>query len=528
MMNTAPIGTTMNRYIRKSGFALGIVVAMIHVAPRDSAAQDLEPATPSVTQEATQDDQPRLPDGRIDYLEILNRKLSEGVTAENNALVLLLEALGPSVLEGMNEQDYLNRLELDAFPSGRKVLDSPRGLGPDNPDGFDVLSRAWTSDDCPEWAEWLDNNREALAIVTEATRRDRFYQPLLLGEPGDSPSYRVLSALLPLSQECRVLARIITSRALLHAGNKETDAAIEDLKSVRRLASLMSRPLTPIEVLVAIAVDSIAGDAELRLLETGQMSAEQIDDYRKFLAKHPLATDLANCIETGEKSMFLDVVQCVRLDGIGSLRQILGESSDGEGSPFQGFLENAFRSAAIDWDAVTEAASIYSEMAEYAREPMDHIRLERMDEMENRFALIEAEATGKLLLGSLFLSRKSRGKVLGNILISILGPSLNLFATAEIRGRMQRDLTDVAMALEMYRLKHGAFPEELEKLAPNFLDPVPVDRFTGGKLFYKPEAGGYRLYSVGRNRNDDGGATFGERDRTDDIRIEIKLAGHDE
>jgi hypothetical protein len=148
--------------------------------------------------------------------------------------------------------------------------------------------------------------------------------------------------------------------------------------------------------------------------------------------------------------------------------------------------------------------------------------------MENRFAEIEAEATGKLGIGSLFLSRKSRSKVLGNILISMLGPALNSLATADIRARMQRDMIDVAMALEIYRLKHGAFPEELEKLAPEFLDPVPVDRFTGGKLFYKPEAGGYRLYSAGRNRKDDGGASYGEGDRTDDIRIEIRLAGNGE
>ena len=45
---------------------------------------------------------------------------------------------------------------------------------------------------------------------------------------------------------------------------------------------------------------------------------------------------------------------------------------------------------------------------------------------------------------------------------------------------------------------------------------IPLHRFTGGALVYRPTADGYLLYSVGINEKDDGGRTAEEQAGCDD------------
>ncbi len=62
-----------------------------------------------------------------------------------------------------------------------------------------------------------------------------------------------------------------------------------------------------------------------------------------------------------------------------------------------------------------------------------------------------------------------------------------------------------AVAAERYRLEHGAWPESLDRLAPELLTEVPADPFDGRPLRYRRFAEGVVIYSVGENGKDDGG-----------------------
>ena len=62
----------------------------------------------------------------------------------------------------------------------------------------------------------------------------------------------------------------------------------------------------------------------------------------------------------------------------------------------------------------------------------------------------------------------------------------------------------VAVAIERYRLSTGGIPASLGELAPSFIPELPSDPFTGQSLLYKPTDRSYSVYSVGRNRTDDG------------------------
>lgn len=68
------------------------------------------------------------------------------------------------------------------------------------------------------------------------------------------------------------------------------------------------------------------------------------------------------------------------------------------------------------------------------------------------------------------------------------------------------DLARVACALESYRLAHGAHPESLGKLVPEFISQVPHDIIGGQPLHYRRTTKDrFVLYSVGWDNTDDGG-----------------------
>ena len=64
-----------------------------------------------------------------------------------------------------------------------------------------------------------------------------------------------------------------------------------------------------------------------------------------------------------------------------------------------------------------------------------------------------------------------------------------------------------ALAVERYRLAaSSALPDSLRQLVPKYLAGVPDDPYDGKPLRYKKlSPKGYVVYSIGRNRQDDGG-----------------------
>jgi len=75
-----------------------------------------------------------------------------------------------------------------------------------------------------------------------------------------------------------------------------------------------------------------------------------------------------------------------------------------------------------------------------------------------------------------------------------------------LRGSMRRDLALTGIALERYRLKHGAVPEKLDALVPEFLLEVPKDIYDGRPLRYQvlPD-GSPHVWSIGPSGKDEGG-----------------------
>lgn len=73
----------------------------------------------------------------------------------------------------------------------------------------------------------------------------------------------------------------------------------------------------------------------------------------------------------------------------------------------------------------------------------------------------------------------------------------------DFRGQKEGIL--VGIALELYRREHGVWPKKLNDLTPGYLPSVPLDRLSGDPLRYRVNDDGPVVYSVGIDRDDDGG-----------------------
>ena len=75
---------------------------------------------------------------------------------------------------------------------------------------------------------------------------------------------------------------------------------------------------------------------------------------------------------------------------------------------------------------------------------------------------------------------------------SLLLPAVGEMFSAAERTIQIRDATEVAIALTLWKRRHGQWPERLEQLVPELLPAVPPDRVDGKPLRYAVRDGDFR------------------------------------
>jgi hypothetical protein len=80
---------------------------------------------------------------------------------------------------------------------------------------------------------------------------------------------------------------------------------------------------------------------------------------------------------------------------------------------------------------------------------------------------------------------------------------------------VRKEILQTHLAIRLYRLDEDRLPESLDELVPKYLPSVPQDPFATGPLIYRLSDEGYVLYSVGANRQDDGGIEQDSSGRVD-------------
>lgn len=157
-------------------------------------------------------------------------------------------------------------------------------------------------------------------------------------------------------------------------------------------------------------------------------------------------------------------------------------------------------------------------------------RREVEEEFERQLSLMEREAAQPMRQW-----KEIPGTSFENLLASpayyrryqplfVMLPAVGHAAMMAESATQRRDAALTAIALELFRRRHGAYPAQLEELVPNFLPTVPIDRFDGRPLRYRLTDDGPLLYSVGADHIDDGGtAPETDEDRWRVARYRFKI-----
>lgn len=110
----------------------------------------------------------------------------------------------------------------------------------------------------------------------------------------------------------------------------------------------------------------------------------------------------------------------------------------------------------------------------------------------------------KFISGTAWVEARKHRKDL--VMALIAAPALSGQTIRQAQLQSYLDQAAVACALERYRLAKGEYPSELNQLSPAFMEAIPWDITTGQPLRFSRHGNSFQLYSVGWDRNNDGGA----------------------
>ena len=503
-----------------------------------AAANNTPPVLMTISKETTRITGPLHKDGYVDYVAALNELGSKGVTPTNNAAALIWRAFGPEEIDKSERSEFFKLLGVAPLPRDGDYfipLDqyAPRqgtpiknggDLSRGNQPGvthdpvYVAGERPWSAAEFPTLAHWLKANEKPLAVMVEASKRPRRYDPLI-----ESSDQTLIEVLLPALHLYREAAFTLAARAALRINEGKTDAAWDDLMAIHRLARLAAQGPTLVDAMVADAIEAVACGGDQVLLQHSRLSAATATKMLSDLRKLPPLSNMADKIDLNERFMFLDAVGFVARNGIGDFMKAVnlisqlstGNADSNQNSTNHNEIKNIApqppdraRLARIDWNLILRMGNTwYDRMVEALRKPTRAERKRAIDKIQTDLRALAAKAGDfKSFVASPPTGSQAAVSLrLGELLVSLLLPGIGSASNAEDRTAMQFDLTKMGFALAAYYADRGSYPERLTMLTPKYIAAIPRDIFTNGELRYKQSANGYLLYSVGVNGVDDNG-----------------------
>jgi hypothetical protein len=477
-----------------------------------------------VSEQTTRVTGPLDQNGNVAYLAALNQIAAEGVTSENNAAPLFLRAVG--VLKPVERAEILKRFgvrppdaedhgltEFVAFVSKKRGRDP---VGKERDELEHAIEKPWSRRQLPLAAEWLASCEKPLELVIEGTRRPKCYFPTT--EPDGSP---VDSVSLNAQQGTRTAGRVLVARAMERLGDGDIAGAEQDLLACHRLGRLVGQSPFLIGALIAVAIDSLAFEGDVRLLEYGHLSAVDALAYQRELRTLPPLPDRTAAIDTSERFCFLDTVCRLAREEQGDAEHLPPVASSRR---LIRFLTN---SGIVDWNAVLAIGNEeYDKAVAASLLPTYPERKAAFEARERWLVAMKREVlslgdAAKSVVNELSCGRDlSRQTAVLLLTFDAAGVGVDEAEThAETRG----DLAQIGFALAAYRADHGSYPDRLDALVPNYISQVPKDRYSEKPLLFKRQGTGFLLYSVGLNGVDDGGKSFDSDPRGDDITIQMPV-----
>jgi hypothetical protein len=291
--------------------------------------------------------------------------------------------------------------------------------------------------------------------------------------------------LLPHLAPVKGMAGVLALRAIARMELGHNEAAFRDLELGLRLSESIADEPILISHLVRVATLNL----NLQVLREGiarrTWTEPQLSAVQSKLAAIDLLSEARQAFR-GERACVVGAVDYMRRLGVGGraneLGSILGSSEPGVEQILQ-LLPDGF---------------FYANMLKLSQLHQQH-SLGALDVAAHRLDLERAKA-----LESVVEDLPLRPST---VFVRILMPALAKASARTAQGQTYLDAAQVACALERRRLAAKELPTSLDELVPDLLPKVPTDIIDGQPVRYQLRpGGGYVLYGVGWNRQDDGGS----------------------
>jgi hypothetical protein len=464
----------------------------------------------TISKETTYFTAPVDEEGYVNYQVALNEKVSQGVTVDNNAMVLLVKAIGPHP-EGPGDlrDEFYQRLGIPRPPSEGNYLVRIDSLAKEKQwtewtDPYvgdewmkQVTQRPWKSISYPRIVEWLERNREPLSIIEEASRRPRYYAPMVFGPNAKIGQATLLYALLPFVQSFRNISNQLLARAFHAMDRKEYEAAWTDLRTILRLSKQIAQGPTLIELLVGLSLQRQVAEASNSLLEYPLPLPLLLSIQSDLKQLSPL-TGIKEQVLIGERCMSLDLFLMMNRHGTGYM-EVFGNGQKRELQPANIRQLNRLRNA--DWDTQLKRLNAWYDnlhamvtIADYTEQQQkwDEFRVEITD-------MKQAIDKSRASLSWYFRSSEEEVHQVADIMMVMMTPAVEKVNLAARKSTQWHHLMQLSTCIALHRQQFGRYPVKLSELSPGPSPVLQLDLFSGKSLQYRRTDKGYELFSVGMN-----------------------------
>jgi len=396
------------------------------------------------------------------------------------------------------------RIEALKLESGNGEGDYPKCSGINHGVKWDV--KGWadyyrTSERLPMPPDSGEPGRDLLAALAQGNDvYAELHQALgrsysrITPERSARESYRHL-AQMPLMElnVCQTLTQTLALRAQSCVASGEVLQAVNDTRTLARLAEGAGQEPTIIQGLVAVTLVAMLVEPTWSLLEARGLDAATLMRLQTDLARLDMNATAAASLR-GELAFQVDTIDWLveQDDSVNAYKLGAKGSPKTPRKVVTAVVNLALWHLNPDGVAQGNKAACVQGLLEYHLQPLKVSGLHACLLSSQRY---EADVSlGKTANGVMATCAQYSGSVYS----SIIGKML----LSQARLHQAR----LACALERYFLQHQRYPEKLNELVPAFIDKVLLDPCDDKPMRYaRTPAGRYKLWSLGFDGEDDGG-----------------------
>lgn len=318
---------------------------------------------------------------------------------------------------------------------------------------------------------------EYLGIFEEAALRPRYQRDFSTYDKFEPYDF-VIPDLGSIMQGTRLL----TKRSALRAIAGDIPGSLNDLQTVAAVSRHIGEDTFLLSQLTSIAISGMLIGQIWELDRFVQLSNSQLTEIKSWFEDMSYSENII--IAQDVERLFItapmyETAQTGDTKGLKILLDFAGEPSE--------LL--AYVGPLLRWHFIREEASFLRFMAE----------------SRGLFALPYPIYTSRI--SALEVKYENEAKknryVVSGMIVEVYSMIFRTMVTSDAQILLAR----IGLSLSQYHNDHGAYPDSLQALVPEYLDALPLDPFSGSGFVYQREGDAYLLYSIGPNGVDDGGTT---------------------